>query len=103
MTAPVVRSPIVIRRMYSNRLVSLRSSQGHADAIGLGDLVACIPGFELLPEMTLAGLPTVHGSCFLQVPTAWQWAAAFQRRGQNNQYRALSGLLQWAEQQEAPA
>lgn len=103
MPATVTLAGPVARRVYAGRLVSVCVDAGNPAAIALGDLAACVPGFGVLPEMRLYGLPMIHRCVFVPIVTAWQWAAAFQRRGQDGQYRALSGLLQWAEQQEAPA
>ena len=76
---------------------------GNPVAIALGDLVACVPGFGVLPEMRLHVLPVIHRCTFVPIATAWEWAGMYKRRRQENPRQGLTRILQWAEQQEAPA
>lgn len=104
MPATVTLAGPVARRVYEGRrLVSVCFDAGNPAAIALGDLAACVPGFGVLPEMRLYGLPVIHRCVFVPIATAWEWVGMYKRRRQENPRQGLTRILQWAEQQEAPA
>lgn len=75
MPATVTLAGPVARRVYEGRrLVSVCFDAGNPAAIALGDLAACVPGFGVLPEMRLYGLPVIHRCTFVPIANAWEWA-----------------------------
>jgi len=103
MPATVTLAGPVARRVYAGRLVSVCFDAGNPAAIALGDLAACVPGFGVLPEMCLYGLPVIHRCVFVPIATAWEWVGMYKRHRQETPRQELTRILQWAEQQEAPA
>lgn len=104
MPATVTLAGPVARRVYEGRrLVSVCFDVGNPAAIALGDLAACVPGFGVLPEMCLYGLPVIHRCVFVPIATAWEWVGMYKRHRQETPRQELTRILQWAEQQEAPA
>lgn len=85
------------------RQVGVGFYQGEPALVEVGDLVACVPQFEVLPGMETWTLPNLHGRAFVPLTTAWQWAERFRNRGRKVQYQALVELLAWAEMQEQGA
>lgn len=104
MPATVTLAGPVARRVYEGRrLVSVCFDVGNPAAIALGDLAACVPGFGVLPEMRLYGLPVIHRCTFVPIATAWEWAGMYKRHRMETPRQELTRILRWAEQQEAPA
>lgn len=104
MPATVTLAGPVARRVYEGRrLVSVCFDAGNPVAIALGDLAACVPGFRVLPEMRLYGLPVIHRCTFVPIATAWEWASMYERHRMETPRQELALILRWAEQQEAPA
>lgn len=103
MSAAVTLAGPVARRVHAGRLVSVCFDAGNPAAIALGDLAACVPGFGVLPEMCLYGLPVIHRCVFVPIATAWEWVGMYKRHRQETLRQELTRILQWAEQQEAPA
>lgn len=90
MPATVTLAGPVARRVYEGRrLVSV--------------CAACVPGFGVLPEMRLYELPVIHRCTFVPIATAWEWAGMYKRHRMETPWQELTRILQWAEQQEAPA
>ena len=104
MSATVTLAGPVARRVYEGRrLVSVCVDAGNPVAIALGDLAACVPGFGVLSEMRLYGLPVIRRCVFVPIATAWEWVGMYERHRQETPRQGLTRILRWAEQQEAPA
>lgn len=100
MPADAVFMRPIVRRVYEGRLVSICFDSGEPVAIALGDLAACVPGFEMLPEMRLHRLLVIHRCTFVPITTACEWAAMYERHRIETPRQGLIRLLRWAEKQE---